>query len=57
MGLYYVEPQTHENSRMDLVMMYGGEEFVIELKIWHDQKYETEKLMLKNKSFGFDILK
>ena len=36
MGLYYVEPQTHENSRMDLVMMYGGEEFVIELKIWHD---------------------
>lgn len=41
-GFYYVEPQTRENSRMDLVVTYGGEEFVIELRIWHGQKYETE---------------
>ena len=41
-GFYYVEPQTRENSRMDLIVTYGSEEFVIELKIWHGQKYETE---------------
>ena len=41
-GFYYVEPQTRENSRMDLVVTYRGEEFVVELKIWHGQKYETE---------------
>ena len=33
-GFYYVEPQTRENRRMDLVVTYGTQEFVIELKIW-----------------------
>jgi hypothetical protein len=27
---------------MDIVVTYGGEEFVIELKIWRGEKYETE---------------
>ena len=39
-GFYYVEPQTRDNRRMDLVVTYGREEFVIELKIWHGEKYE-----------------
>ncbi len=39
-GFYYVEPQTRENSRMDLIVTFGGEEFVIELKIWRGTKYE-----------------
>ena len=41
-GFYYVEPQTRENSRMDLIVTFGGEEFVIELKIWRGQKYEIK---------------
>lgn len=39
-GFYYVEPQTRDNRRMDLVVTYGREEFVVELKIWHGEKYE-----------------
>lgn len=41
-GFYYVEPQTRENSRMDIVVSYGGQEFVVELKLWRGQKYEVE---------------
>ncbi len=39
-GFYYVEPQTRDNRRMDLVVTYGRQEFVIELKIWRGEKYE-----------------
>ncbi|MBQ3734418.1 MAG: AAA-like domain-containing protein [Bacteroidales bacterium] len=39
-GFYYVEPQTRDNRRMDLVVTYGQQEFVIELKIWRGEKYE-----------------
>ena len=39
-GFYYVEPQTRDNRRMDLVVNYGQEEFVVELKIWRGNKYE-----------------
>ena len=39
-GFYYVEPQTRDNRRMDLVVTYGNEEFIIELKIWRGDKYE-----------------
>ena len=40
MGFYYVEPQTRSNRRMDLVVTYGKEEFIVELKIWRGDKYE-----------------
>lgn len=32
-GFYYIEPETRHDSRMDIVITYGDEEFVIELKI------------------------
>lgn len=41
-GFYYVEPQTRENGRMDIVVTFGQEEYVIELKIWRGEKYEVE---------------
>ena len=41
-GFYYVEPQTRDNRRMDLVVSYGSEEFIIELKIWRGEKYEEQ---------------
>lgn len=39
-GNYYVEPQTRGNRRMDLIVNYNNEEFVVELKIWRGEKYE-----------------
>ena len=39
-GFYYVEPQTRDSRRMDLVVTYGSQEFVIELKIWRGEAYE-----------------
>lgn len=39
-GFYYVEPQTRDNKRMDLIVTYGEDEFIIELKLWHGEKYE-----------------
>lgn len=41
-GFYYVEPQTRDNRRMDLVVTYDKQEFVVELKIWHGDKYEEK---------------
>ena len=41
-GFYYVEPQTRDNHRMDLVVTYGKQEFIVELKIWHGDKYEEK---------------
>lgn len=38
-GFYYVETETRNNERMDLVITYGGEEHIIELKIWHGEEY------------------
>ena len=41
-GFYYVEPQTRDNRRMDLVVTYDKQEYVVELKIWHGDKYEEK---------------
>ncbi|MCQ2192581.1 MAG: AAA family ATPase [Paludibacteraceae bacterium] len=41
-GYYYVEPQTRDNKRMDIVVNYAGEEFLIELKLWYGTKYERK---------------
>ena len=40
-GFYYVEPETRNSTRMDIVVAYGGEEFLVELKIWHGGKYRA----------------
>lgn len=41
-GFYYVEPQTRDNLRMDLVVTYDKQEYIVELKIWHGDKYEEK---------------
>ncbi len=38
-GNYYIEAQTRNERRMDLVVDYNGERFVIEMKIWHGDTY------------------
>ena len=41
-GHYVVEPQTRDNGRMDVVVFYGAEEYIIELKRWYGEKKDTE---------------
>lgn len=41
-GYYYVEPQTRDNKRMDIVVNYDSEEFLIELKLWYGKEYERK---------------
>jgi hypothetical protein len=43
-GFALVEPETRDNKRMDIVVTYGDEKFVIELKIWHGAEYEQKGL-------------
>lgn len=41
-GNYYIEAETRNRKRMDLVIDYKGYQFVIELKIWHGPKYHRD---------------
>lgn len=41
-GNYYIETQTRNNERMDLVIDFLGERHVIELKIWRGQTYHEK---------------
>ena len=59
-GFYYVEPETRDSRRMDLVVTYGQEEFIVELKIWHGNKYDqagleqlSEYLAVRGKDKGY----
>ena len=38
-GNYYIEAQTRDSKRTDVVVDYLGEQFVVELKIWHGDEY------------------
>ena len=41
-GRYFLENQTKSGQRMDIIIIYGGEEFVIELKIWKGPKLHED---------------
>ncbi len=43
-GNYYVEPETRSHTRMDVVISYAGQEYIVELKIWHGKKYRQKGL-------------
>ena len=38
-GNYYLEAQTRDAKRTDVIVDYQGEQFVVELKIWHGSEY------------------
>ncbi len=38
-GNYYIVAQTRDARRTDVIVDYGGEQFVIEMKIWHGDEY------------------
>lgn len=37
-GHYVVEPETRDSTRMDVVIFYAKNEYILELKIWHGKK-------------------
>lgn len=38
-GNYYIEAQTRDARRTDVIVDYAGEQFIIEMKIWHGNEY------------------
>lgn len=38
-GNYYIEAQTRDARRTDVIVDYCGEQFIVELKIWHGNEY------------------
>ena len=41
-GTYSVEDQSADGMRMDVVLHYNGKRYIIELKIWHGNRYNEE---------------
>lgn len=39
-GNYYIEAQTRDKSRTDVVVDYKGQQFIIELKLWRGKQYQ-----------------
>lgn len=40
-GNYYIEARTREQKRTDLIVDYRGEQYIVEMKIWHGQEYHS----------------
>jgi len=38
-GNFYLEAQTRDERRTDVIVDYLGEQFIVELKIWHGNEY------------------
>ena len=38
-GNYYIEARTRDARRTDVIVDYRGEQFIVELKIWHGKEY------------------
>jgi hypothetical protein len=54
-GFYHFEPQTRDNGRIDLVVDYLKQQFIIEMKIWygesrHEEAYDQLVGYLKTKN-------
>lgn len=43
-GFSFIEAQTRENRRMDVVITFGSQKFIVELKLWNGRKYEEKGL-------------
>jgi hypothetical protein len=59
-GFYHIESETRDKKRMDVIVDFEAEQFIVELKIWKgEQKHEQahkqliEYLDSKNKSEGY----
>ena len=55
-GTYSIEEQTRNRRRMDVVIHYLGRRYVIELKIWHGERYnEKGEQQLRDYLDYFDL--
>lgn len=41
-GNYYIEAQTRDQKRTDIIVDYLGKQYIIELKIWRGERYNVE---------------
>ena len=41
-GNYYIEAQTRDMRRTDVIVDYCGKQYIIELKIWRGEEYNTQ---------------
>ena len=41
-GNYYIEAQTRDQKRTDIIIDYLGRQYVIELKVWRGERYNAE---------------
>ncbi len=41
-GNYYIEAQTRDMTRTDIIVDYLGQRYIIELKIWRGERYNAE---------------
>lgn len=41
-GNYYIEAQTRDQRRTDVIVDYLGKQYIVELKIWHGDEYNTQ---------------
>ena len=41
-GTFSIEEQTRDQRRIDVVIHYLGQRYVVELKIWHGQRYKED---------------
>jgi hypothetical protein len=59
-GVYHPESETRNRKRLDVIVDFGAEQFIIELKLWYGEKKHDEAhkqlieyLDSKNKSEGY----
>ena len=41
-GNYYIEAQTRNQTRTDVIVDYLGQQYIIELKIWRGERYNAD---------------
>ena len=41
-GFYHIESQFTDLRRMDIVVDFGWQQFIIELKLWRGEQYQAE---------------
>jgi hypothetical protein len=41
-GTFSIEEQTPDSKRMDVVVHYNGRRYIIEMKIWHGERYNEK---------------
>ena len=59
-GFFYIEAETGDDKRIDVIVTYGKEEFIIELKLWrgiskHKDAYDqlVDYLNLRKRDAGY----